>query len=312
MMKKTKHTILTALSLMLVVFLAACGGSDENTSDKKEEKEAETRIYKSETGDVKVPANPKRIISVPSTYTGNLLALGITPVGVTADVKDNKFYEGKLDDVEEITADSVEKIFELEPDLIISTPDNKNNKKYAEIAPTVVFSYEKYQYLDQHIEIGKLVNKEKEAKAWVEEWNKKTEEAGKEIRAKIGEDATVMVMELFNKDLYVFGDNWGRGTEVLYQALKLKAPEKVIQDAMGPGYHAISAEVIPEYAGDYIILSESGSENPDTTFKETNVWKNIPAVKNNKVISIDSKSFWFNDPITVEKELEFFKEQLLK
>ena len=38
--------------------------------------------------------------------------------------------------------------------------------------------------------------------------------AGKEIKAKIGEDATVSVIENFNKQLYVYGDNWGRGTEI--------------------------------------------------------------------------------------------------
>lgn len=307
-----KKSILITLMIMMISILAACGGADEKENDTQGEKASDTRVYKSETGDVNLPKNPKRIVVVPSSYAGNVLALGITPVGIPADVKDNKFYDGKLDDVEEITEDSVEKILELEPDLIISTPDNKNNDKYKDIAPTVTLTYEKYNYLEAHAEIGKIVNKEKEAQDWIDEWNKKTAELSKEVKAKIGEETTVMVMELFNKDLYVFGDNWGRGTEVLYQALKLKAPEKVVEDAMGPGYHAISSEVIPEYAGDYIILSESGSENPDTTFKQTSVWKNIPAVKGDKVINIDSKSFWFNDPITVEKELEFFLDEFLK
>lgn len=49
----------------------------------------------------------------------------------------------------------------------------------------------------------------------------------KKLKQKIGEDATVSVVENFNKQLYVYGENWGRGTEILYQEMKLKMPEKV-------------------------------------------------------------------------------------
>ncbi|MFP3394459.1 ABC transporter substrate-binding protein, partial [Brevibacillus sp. SIMBA_076] len=78
-------------------------------------------------------------------------------------------------------------------------------------------TYNKVDYLQQHIEIGKVLNKEKEAKAWVKDFKERAAEDGKEIKAKIGEDATVSVFESGTKDLYVFGDAWGRGTEILYQ-----------------------------------------------------------------------------------------------
>lgn len=51
-------------------------------------------------------------------------------------------------------------------------------------------------------------------------------ELGAKIKEKIGEDVTVTVAENFNKQLYLYGDNWGRGTEILYQAMGLKMPEK--------------------------------------------------------------------------------------
>ena len=34
-------------------------------------------------------------------------------------------------------------------------------------------------------------------------------------------------MESYDKNMGLLGDSWGRGTEVLYQALNLKMPEKV-------------------------------------------------------------------------------------
>ncbi|CAG7624062.1 hypothetical protein PAESOLCIP111_02596 [Paenibacillus solanacearum] len=40
------------------------------------------------------------------------------------------------------------------------------------------------------------------------------------MKAKIGENATVSVFESSDKQICVFGDNWGRGTEIIYRADK--------------------------------------------------------------------------------------------
>lgn len=55
----------------------------------------------------------------------------------------------------------MEKIIELEPDLIIGLSTAKNLDKLKEIAPTVTFTYGKVDYLTQHLEIGKLLNKKR-------------------------------------------------------------------------------------------------------------------------------------------------------
>ncbi|MEH6976905.1 ABC transporter substrate-binding protein, partial [Bacillus pseudomycoides] len=130
-----------------------------------------------------------------------------------------------------------------------------------------------------------------------------------DIKAKIGEDTTVSVIENFDKQIYVFGDNWGRGTEILYQEMKLKMPEKVKEKALKDGYYALSAEVLPEYAGDYLIISKNNDTN--NSFQETESYKNIPAVKNNKAFEINAKEFYFNDPITLDFQLDFFKKSFL-
>jgi iron complex transport system substrate-binding protein len=214
-----------------------------------------------------------------------------------------------MKDVAEVSDEDLEKIIELEPDLIIGLSNIKNIDKLSEIAPTVTYTWGKVDYLTQHIEIGKLLNKEKEARSWVDNFKKDAESAGEEIRAKIGEDATVSVMESYGKDLYVFGSNWARGTEILYQAMKLKMPEKVKEVAESAGYFTLSAEVIPEYAGDYVILSKYS--DADTSFQETETYKNIPAVKNNRVFEMNGQGASFSDPITLEKQLEFIKKSFL-
>lgn len=267
-----------------------------------------TITYESELGPVEVPANPQRIVAL--TNAPNVLSLDGTLVGVDEWTNKNPLFTDKLSRVEVVSEDNLEKIIEVEPDLIIADASSKNLDKLKEIAPTVAYTWGKNDYLTQQIEIGKLLNKEQEATAWVDDFKKRTEEAGKEIKAKIGENATVSVIETDSKNFYVFGDAWARGTEILYQGMGLNMPEKVKADALGPGYYTLSPEVLSDYAGDYIVLSRSASG--DNSFMQTDTWKKIPAVKNGHVIEIDTEASSYSDPTTLEYLLKIFKEQLLK
>ncbi|MGG0657194.1 iron-hydroxamate ABC transporter substrate-binding protein [Rummeliibacillus pycnus] len=298
--------------LLLVLIISACSNNSsknsDNSSSKSDTKEPTTITYKSENGDIKVPAHPKRVV-VLSSFAGNVMQLGVPIVGVDAWSKANPEFKDKLKDAEEVTEDDLEKIIELKPDLIIGLSTIKDVDKLNKIAPTVTFTYAKVDYLTQHIEIGKLLNKEKEAQAWVDDFKQRAAATGDEIRNKIGEDATVSVIENFDKDLYVFGDHWGRGTEVLYQAMDLKMPKKVKEMTDKDGYYALSQEVMGDYAGDYLILSKNS--DGDTSFMKSETYKNIPAVKNGHVYEADAKAFYFNDPLTLDYQLEFFKKNFL-
>ncbi|KZM56253.1 MAG: ABC transporter substrate-binding protein [Bacillaceae bacterium] len=298
---------LIPILFLLVLIVSACGNKKEDSAEKKEEK-PETITYQSENGPVEVPANPKRVV-VLSSFAGDVMSLGVNLVGVDSWSKMNPRWKDKLKDVAEVSDEDLEKIIELNPDLIIGLSTIKNVDKLKKIAPTVTFTYGKVDYLTQHIEIGKLLNKEKEAREWVEDFKKRAEETGEEIRAKIGEDATVSVIESFDKQLYVFGNNWGRGTEILYQAMKLKMPKKVEEKALKQGYYALSTEVLPDFAGDYLIVSKYS--DADNSFQETDTYKNIPAVKNNRVFEVNANEFYFNDRLTLEYQLEFFREKFL-
>ncbi|MCR8642831.1 iron-hydroxamate ABC transporter substrate-binding protein [Paenibacillus sp. N1-5-1-14] len=301
------------LSLILMaslVLLAACGSpsaSKESASPDAKQPEKTTITYQTESGPLEVPANPKRVV-VLSSYAGNVMSLGVNLVGVDSWSKLNPRFD-KLKDVAEVSAENVEKIIELNPDLIIGSSTDKNLDKLKSIAPTVTYTYGKVDYLTQHLEIGKALNKEKEAKAWVDDFKKRAGQAGTDIRAKIGENATVSVIEGFNKQMYVFGDHWGRGTEILYQEMKLKMPAKVKESVEKEGYFAISLEVLSQFAGDYVIFSKNSQE--DNSFQQTDTYKNIPAVKNNRVYEADAQAFYFNDPLTLDFQLEFFKKHFL-
>ncbi|OAB34812.1 ABC transporter substrate-binding protein [Paenibacillus macquariensis subsp. defensor] len=309
------------IMLLMVLVVSACNNTNTSSNNKVNsepakqedttatpEKKSGTITYQSENGPIEVPADPQRVV-VLSSYAGDVMALNVNLVGVDSWSKSNPRFEAGMKDAAEVSDENLEKIIELDPDLIIGLSTINNIDKLSKIAPTVTFTYGKLDYLTQHLEIGKLLNKEKEAQTWIDDFKKRAHTAGEEIKAKIGADATVSVIENFDKQIYVFGNNWGRGTEILYQEMKLKMPDKVTEMALKDGYYALSLEVLPQYAGDYVIFSKSS--DTDNSFQETDTYKNIPAVKNNRIFEANAKEFYFNDPVTLDYQLEFFTKSFL-
>lgn len=296
-MFKQRTKFILPLILILALVLSACGKSNDEASS------GETITYQSESGPVEVPANPQRVV-VLTSYVGSVLQLGVNMVGVDSWSKSNPRFQEQLKDVAEVSDDNLEKIIELKPDLIIGSDSTKNLDKLKEIAPTVAYTYNKVDYLTQFVEIGKLLNKEKEAQAWVDDFKARATKAGEEIKAKIGADKTVSVIENYDKSLYVFGDAWGRGTEILYQAMGLPMPQKVKDMTEKDGWYELSAEVVPDYMGDYVIFSKDA--NGDSSFQQTDTYKNTPAASNNHVLEVDAQGFYFNDASTLDYQLELF------
>lgn len=329
-----KKLFIIPIVLILVVALSACGGKEANNANSTNtnnstnkantannaanegtnnstgaEAEAATFTYQSENGPVEVPTHPQRVVVLTRFLTGNVMLLGVPIVGADQMSKDNPNFVDKLKDAAAVSDESVEKILELNPDLIIALSDIKNIDKFKQIAPTVTYTYGKVDFFTQQLEVGKLLNKEKEAQAWVDDFKARSTKIGEEIKAKIGANATVSVIETFNKQLYVYGDNFGRGTEILYQQFKLGMPPKVKEMTQKDGFFAVSTEVLKDYTGDYVIFSKDADE--DNSFQDTETYKNIPAVKNNHVFEANAKTFYFNDPLSMEYQLEFFKEHFL-
>lgn len=60
------------------------------------------------------------------------------------------------------------------------------------------------------------------------------------------------------------------------------------------------------------MLVSSDTGKISNTVTESKVWKNMDAVKNNKVVQYDAEDFWFNDPISLEHQRKVLKEALLK
>lgn len=290
--------------LVLVLILAACGNKSD--SDKKEE----TKSYKLDSGkSIDIPKKPQRIAVVGPTYAGGIKYLGGDIVAVNEQVDSSKLLKDKFKGVEKIGENDVEKVAKAKPDLIVVYSTDKNIKKYNKIAPTVVYDYGKHKYLDQQRELGKLLGKEDKVASWEKEWKAQTKKDGQEIKDKIGEDATVSIFDEFDKKLYSYGPNWGRGGEVLYQAFGLKMPDKLNDLVKKEGWAEVKQEKIADYAGDYIVSTSEGKSKP--AYEKTDLWQNIPAVQKDQVIQVQAETYWYNDPYTLEYMRKDLKEKFL-
>ncbi|OZI13315.1 ABC transporter substrate-binding protein [Bacillaceae bacterium SAS-127] len=310
--------MLKKLSMMLVficvlVFASACsnGGDKKNEAAPEENASKETRVYSSKLGDVKVPIDPKRVVVASYHYPGHFLSLGITPVAVYDLAKDSEFFGDQLKDAEVISDDSIEKILELEPDLIIANSNNKNVEKLKEIAPTVVFELGEETRWETFLEISKVVGKEDEAKKQIADWEKRVEASKQRFAKEFDTSKTISVLGEYEKQVYVYGPNHGRGTEVLYSFLELNYPQKLKDELskVDTNYLAISEEVIGEYVGDYVFIA--GMSEKDVTFKDKPVFQDLPAVKEGNAHFISEQSYFFTDPISLNAQLDYFEDTLL-
>lgn len=294
----------------MILLLAACG---QNKEEKSAQSDVKTLALKTAEGkqNVKIPQTPKRIVVLAPTYAGGLKYLDANIVGVSNQVDQSPILKKHFKDIDKVGNDDVEKVASLKPDLIVTYDTDKNTKKLEKIAPTLAINYGKYNYLEQQELLGQIMNKEKEVAEWKDNWVKQTKQDGTEIKKAIGKDATVSIIEDFEKKIYAYGKNWGRGSEVIYQAFGLKMPTELEKATQKEGWKEISKEEIETYAGDYIIKAKA-PKAAQPEFTHTAMWSNLKAVKAKHVFDVDSSIYWYNDPYSLDVIRKDLKEKFLK
>lgn len=305
---------LSFATLTVTIFLlVACGSSSKSENSASADKVELSSKPKIDGfhyyGDI--PKNPKRIASLSSTYTGYLLQLGFDPVTVTSYDAKNPVLKKKVKNAKVLMPEDLESIAKQKPDLIVVDASDKNIDELKKIAPTIAIDYGKNDYLEILNRFGQIFGKEKEADQWIADWKSKTADIGKQLKEKLGQDVTFTVVGLYEKEIYLFGNNWGRGGEVIYKSLGFDAPQKVKDEVFPSGYLQVSQETVSEYIGDYVLVAAEDDKTGSALY-ESDVWKSIPAVQQNHILKVDANAFYFNDPLTLEYELKTIQDGLEK
>lgn len=300
------------LMLACAALLSACGTPPPEAAGEG----GLTREYESLKGTVELPAEPARVIVANRDYAGDVLALGVKPIGVSSSmVFEAPYYKELLDGVEGIGEDgsvSLEKITTLNPDVIFTYQEDAY-ENLSKIAPTVFIPYGQYDYSERLLEIGTILNKENEAREKLEQFRQKVEAKKKALDGQLQPNSQVAIIEITDKDLYLFGKTYGRGGEILYNQLGLAAPAKVEEATAADGWASISLETIPEFLSDadYLLVGvrEAGTGRKKD-IEASPLWTALPAVQAGRVYEYDLQAFYFQDVLALEYQLEVLSEFL--
>lgn len=234
-----------------------------------------------------------------------MIALDTIPVGAPGLTLENMYFKEFLTGVADTGTYgkmSPENILALNPDLIISG----NADSYAalsKIAPTVIVPYGDLKNAHEELTyFGKLLGKEQEAAAWLADYDKRIADAKARVDAAIPAGATFSILEHADKSTWVYGDNFGRGGQPIYQALGRKPPAGVADEIMEKQWAELSAETLGKYAGDYLVITDNTRTAQD--FQADPIWGSLPAVKNGKIYVWKEERSWYYDPIAVLAQTE--------
>lgn len=341
MFKKKRTSSMSAAALLLGIsmLLGACGNANTNnaggssasasvsapaspiaspqaTASTESSAASGTRTYVDSKGTVTIPVHPERIVDLTGSAIGNLLELGIKPVAATDASMQSPYHQDQLAGVVNLGEGSdFEKILSLQPDLIVVFDylEAAQYEKLAEIAPVVRLAYGADRPAELLKKFGDFTGRGGQAQSWIDEWNRKIERVKPKIVETVG-DRTVSILQPYAKGIYAWGDKGGRGGEILYGDLGLKAPPIIQQKLIdGPEFGAnLSLEQLPDYAGDYIFTSNWGWDDgdPEVVYGSA-LWKGLPAVKEGRTFFIDTAGSYYNDPISLDAQLAFIVESYL-
>jgi len=285
--------------------MLAIGCTNSSSSREKMEEASKTRTVNTVKGDIEVPVNPKRIVI--NYFQGDLLALGVKPIAMNT-VGGKTAFEEELKDVKEIEKWEPEEVMALEPDLIIVI-DEEQYEKLHKIAPTILVPFTEMSAKERLTLIGDAVGRQEEAKKLLNDFDKKIEESKQKLEKAGIMDKTFTLLENNSGKVWVFGNKWGRGGEVFYDYLDLKAPDIIEKEIIdGDQYRELSLEALPEYCGDYVINSTWGGKD---TLSNNDVWNNTTAVKEGRVIKTSAELYFYVDIYSMDVQLDKFVNAIL-
>lgn len=299
-----KKVLAILMSLVMMVGLAACGGGSSDSGSAAAEgasapaesatSESGTITVEDMKGTVEIPADPQRVVDV-SGSADELIILGVPFVGsantsmfdgvtVPANLQEY-FTENGVETVGNYSGSvgelNLEKIAELEPDLIImNIRHEKVYDQLKEIAPTVMLD-DDMNYVNwkgRFQQLGEWFGKEDVVEDWLADYEVKAKEFGDQVRAVTG-DETFAVIEknsVRTGSYYVYST--GGPGELVYDTMGLPASSGVPVDVWG---EVVDAEYFANIDADHIFFFSDDGTIGDTG--DLPSWQNLKAVQNGNV-----------------------------
>lgn len=284
--------------LLLAGILASCGMS---STTEKAQTPSFHKVVDAEGNKIQLKQKPKKIVSLIPSNTEILFALGLGKEvkGVTA-YDDYPKAAQKITKVVSTEVDT-EKIIAMKPDLVLGHESSLNFQKdaykqleEAKIPLFVVKDAQTLQSAEKTIEqIGQLTGTTDKAKAVVQRMEK--QKASLQTKAAKQKKQPTVWIEISN-DLYTAGDN-----TFMNEMLDLAGGKNIVTKK---GYPKYNEEQVIKADPDVIITTYP---NAKQEIAKRKAWKNIRAVKKDRIYSLDANKLSRPSPRLVEGAEEIYQ-----
>lgn len=287
--------ILFFTALSLSVLLASCGGNKQNNDNT----EVETVTIEHNLGTVEVPKNPQRVVVLDYSALENLDYIGVKPVAIPklAVPKHLSKYkdDASITDVGSVVEVDLEKINEVNPDLIIIGGRLADfYDQLSAIAPVItanVIDTDNFVgALGKNLkDLGVIFSKEAE----FDEALAKIEGRIEEVKSKVENDGSRALILLHNRgrfSAYGSGSRFG----IIHDVLGVKEAES----GLGTHIHGnpVSSEYVQKVNPDIIFIVDRsmvvGNDVMDKESVENKLVKQTNASKNNKIIYLNPETWY--------------------
>ena len=291
--KLSKKILITSVILSSIALV----GCTTNNSTNKENNNSDNQItVQHKLGTTKLNSKPKKIAVLELSFLDSLHNLDIDPVAIADDGESNKVTDvtngEKIDyvSVGDRKEPNLEELSSMDLDLIIADT-SRHSEIYEDlnkIAPTIVLdsidsSYD--EYIENFETIAKIVGKEDVAKTKIEEAEKVLSDVKDKAKDKVSDEEVLTVSP--KNDEYTAHTSSSFVGQVLEKAGFKNAIQSDDREA------SLSLEQLVEINPDIIVYMR---DDIDTTiytqWKNTQLYKSLDAVKNNKVYTTVARGPW--------------------
>ncbi len=286
---------------------------DKNSEDTL--KSAWPRIYADGLGkEVVIEKEPQRIVVLHFGYTEYLLALDVVPAGVASLSIAQKFktlnqYEelNTIIDVGETVAPNLEKILELQPDLIIAGAGihDKMRESLEKIAP-VAFK-KSYGHWDETLrDYAEMLGREEKAEQYIES-SKEIISKTHQVLEKYSDKTFVFLRPVSKSEFGIVGSKMFSHYHDKENGFGMNVPDKYPEE-----WTDISLEALAEMNPDYIFFQDNEElcRQKVAEMESSSVWNSITAVKEGNIGYLDI-SLNTGSPLAIrlasEQILEYLK-----
>lgn len=301
MKQNTKTLLLSLFTAVAVVLLAACGANKQTSKTTTSSSAASQVTVQTANGEVKVPTNPKKIVTLDLGAADTIRALGKESNIVGMPKKTLPAYlknlPSSIKNVGSMKEPNMEAIAALKPDLIIASGRTAQYvKKLKEIAPTVLFQTDNKDYWGSTkkniLSLASIFGEDgtKKAKSELAKLDKEIQTV---VAANEKSNKNALAMMLNEGAISAFGAK--SRFAFLYSTLKFKPTDAKIKESRHG--QEVSFESIKQINPDIIFvlnrtLAIGGDNSANKDLLNNSLIQETNAAKNKTIVNLTS-DLWY-------------------